>query len=62
MAGSTSDGAIPPLLNRRGRWHTPGGDRAGRPDQSRRAMIGCANWGSTSQGNRIQVSWLTSVT
>ena len=27
----------------------------------RMVMIGWANFGSTSQGNRIQVSWLTSV-
>jgi hypothetical protein len=30
--------------------------------RSRIVMIGWANLGSTSQGNRIQVSWLTSVT
>ncbi len=32
------------------------------PSPTRTAAIGWAYWGSVSHGNRIQVSWLTSVT
>src|SRR5690606_4085970 len=43
------------------RLATPG-ERPRAPQGSRIAMIGLTNLGSTSHGNRIQVSWLTSVT